>query len=179
MNKINIDLALLEAAKENDEMAMATIVAQEMPTIRYFAYDAVRPGLDFDDAVQEGLIGLFGAIQSYNPTKAASFATYASTCIQNAIISAQRSAGRKKHSPLNQSVPIPEEESIPGPEEIAIAGEKVDDILNKVRELLSPLERNVLLLYIEDFSYAEIAEKMNTTSKAVENALQRVRRKLK
>lgn len=170
---------LLAAARNKDNIAISTIIAQEMPTIRHFASGAARPGLDFDDAVQEGLIGLFNAIQTYETDKNASFSTYASTCIQNAIISAQRMAGRKKHSPLNQSVPLPEEESTPGPEEQAIVNERVQITLAKIETELSFFERNVLFLYLEDFSYKEIAEKLGKTPKAIENALQRLRRKLR
>lgn len=177
--KESISTELLALARGKNESAVAAIIAQLMPTIRYYAGLAVQPGLDFDDAVQEGLIGLFGAIQTFSTSGSASFRTYASVCIQNSITSAGRAASRKKHGPLNFSVPIPAGQSIPGPEEQAIAHEEISSTLAKARTQLSSLERQVLALYLDGFSYGEIAEKVGKTSKAVENALQRVRRKLK
>lgn len=177
--KESISAELLAAARQKNDIAISTIIAQEMPTILHFASGAARPGLDFDDAVQEGLIGLFKAIQSYETNRNASFSTYASTCVQNAIISAQRMAGRKKHSPLNQSVPLPEDRATPGPEEQTIANEDVQLTLKKIQTDLSSFERNVLLLHLEDYSYKEIAEKLGKSPKAIENALQRLRRKLR
>lgn len=178
MNKAT-DSATLRAARNGDEQALAAIIAKEMPVIRWFARRAVRPGLDFDDAVQEGLIGLFRAIEVFDTKKEASFSTYASVCIKNAVVSAGKSASRLKHSPLNHSVPIPEEQSIPGPEEQTIANEQVSLTLEKARTQLSPLEKNVLRYFLDGFSYQEIGEKLAITPKAVDNALVRLRRKLK
>lgn len=169
----------LKAAREGNEAALASIIAREMPLIRRFARRAVRPGLEFEDAVQEGIIGLFRAIETYAPGRGAGFDTYASVCIQRAILSAQRSASRKKHAPLNQSVPIPEEQSIPGPEDTAIANEQMSQTLQKARTQLSSLEKEVLALYLDGFSYDEIAKKLGKSQKTVDNALLRVRRKLR
>lgn len=177
--KDSISGELIEAARNKNEPALAAIIAHQMPTIRYFAGAAAQPGLDFDDAVQEGIIGLFNAVQTFDPQGTASFVTYASVCVQNAITSAQRAANRKKHTPLNQSVPLPDNQSIPGPEEQAIASEVVASTLDKAKTHLSPLEREVLFFYLDGFSYSEIAQKISKPPKAVENAIQRIRRKLK
>ena len=108
----------IEQARNGDEQAIAGLIARQMPQIRSLAAKAVRPGLDFDDAVQEGIIGLFSALETFDAQKGAAFATYANVCVQNAIVSAVRAAGRSKHAPLNTSVPYTETESTPGPEAI-------------------------------------------------------------
>lgn len=169
----------LQAAKKSSEPAVAAIIARYMPVIRRYARRAVQPGLELEDAVQEGIIGLFNAIQTYRDNQGASFNTYAQVCIQNAIFTARRAAGRKKHAPLNQSIPIPAGQSIPGPEEDAIASEQVSLTLQKARTHLSALEQQVLALFLDGLTYEEIAEKLGKSTKTVDNALARVRRKLR
>lgn len=169
----------IEAAKRGNEVALAAIIVRFMPRIRQLARRAAAPGLDFDDAVQEGIIGLFSAIQHYTAGQGATFTTYAMVCIQNAIASAQKAAGRKKHRPLNQSVPLTPEQSVPGPEEQTIASEQVDITLQKARMVLSAMEKSVLLLYLGGYSHRQIAVRIGKSEKAVENALGRIRRKLR
>ena len=169
----------LQAARRGNEAELAAIMARYMPLIRRAARRAVGPGLDFEDAVQEGIIGLFSAIQTYGEDKGASFSTYAAVCVANAVSSAKKAAGRKKHSPLNQSVPISDEQSIPGPEEATIASEQVQVTLKKARTVLSALEKSVLRLYLDGYSYRQIAASLKINEKAVENALGRVRKKLR
>ena len=82
----------IEQARNGDEQAIAGLIARQMPQIRSLAAKAVRPGLDFDDAVQEGIIGLFSALETFDVQKGAAFATYANVCVQNAIVSAVRAA---------------------------------------------------------------------------------------
>lgn len=166
------------AAKNGNEAALATIIARYMPLIRRLAKRTAQPGLDFDDAVQEGLIGLFAAIEHYRPDCGAAFSTYAAVCVRNVIHSAGKAAGRKKHQPLNQSVPLSEAESIPGPEEQAIASEQVKLTLEKARLTLSTFERRVLCLRMDGLSGPEIALHMGKPIKSVENALRRARHKL-
>lgn len=169
----------IEQARTGDEQAMASLIAWQMPAIRGMASRAVCPGLDFDDAVQEGLIGLFHAMETYESSRGASFGTYAGVCMQNAIVSAARAAGRQKHSPLNTSVPLSEQESTPGPEEIAIAHEGYANALRNIETRLSTMEKRVLGMYIAGESYSSIARYLSITEKAVDNALQRARAKLK
>lgn len=175
----SITPAQLQAARNGDETALAAILAREMPVIRRMARKAVRPGLDFDDAVQEGIIGLFSAIENYEENREVNFGTYAGVCVHNAILSARKAAGRKKHAPLNYSVPIPENQSTPGPEESAIASEQLALAMELARTRLSALEMTVLALHLEGLSYEQIAHTLGRTTKAVENALVRARRKLK
>lgn len=174
-----ISPAEIEAAKKGNEAAIAGIIAKQMPCIRRLARRAVRPGLDFDDAVQEGLIGLFRAMEQFDAEAGASFGTYATVCIQNAVLTASRAAGRKKHAPLNQSVPLSGVQSTPGPEEQTIASEQISLTLEKARKHLSDFEKSVLRLLLDGYTNAQIAQKLGKDTKAVENALLRARRKLK
>lgn len=174
-----IPAAQIEAARGGSEADLAAIIARCMPFIRRCAKRVAGPGLDFEDAVQEGLIGLFSAIENYSEGGRAGFMTYAAVCIQNAIFSAKKAAQRKKHAPLNSSVPIPAGQSIPGPEEAADAREQVDLTMQKARTVLSLLEKKVLLLYLDGYSYRQIAQRLGISEKSVENALARLRRKLR
>ena len=174
-----IDPGQLNAAKSGSEVDLAAIMARFMPVIHRAARRVAGPGIDFDDAVQEGIIGLFSAIQTYGANRGASFSTYAVVCINNAVTSAKRAASRKKHAPLNQSVPISDTQSVPGPEDAAIVSEQVQVTLTKAGTVLSGLEKSVLWLCMDGFSYRQIAKRLGVNEKAVENALGRVRKKLR
>ncbi|MFQ8832272.1 MAG: sigma-70 family RNA polymerase sigma factor [Ruthenibacterium lactatiformans] len=106
----------IEQARNGDEQAIAGLIARQMPQIRSLAAKAVRPGLDFDDAVQEGIIGLFSALETFDAQKGAAFATYANVCVQNAIVSAVR--GGTAACAANTSVPYTETESTPAPKSL-------------------------------------------------------------
>lgn len=174
-----ITLEILQKAQNGEETAVACVLAHMMPLIRHKAANSVCPGLEFDDAVQEGIIGLFGAIKGYSIKKDVPFEAYAAICIQNAIVAAQRAAGRKKHMPLNQSVPLQDVHATPGPEELAIQHERFQDTMGVIQTQLSTFERDVLTLFLDGYRYEQIAVALNRTPKAVENALFRLRKKLK
>lgn len=169
----------IEAARAGSEPALASIIARRMDVIRRAAARAAGPGLDMEDAIQEGLIGLFHAIETFHPAKNASFSTYSAICIQNAISTARKTAGRKKHAPLNQSVPLTENESIPGPEEQTILNEQVSIALSRMKTRLSSRERTVLRLSLAGYARKDIARRLGLSLKSVENALLRARKKLK
>lgn len=169
----------IEQARHGDEQALAAVFARQMPQIRSLAAKAVGPGLDYDDAVQEGLIGLLSALRTYSGEKGAAFSTYANTCVQNAIASAVRGAQRKKHAPLNTSVPYTEQESTPGPEELLMQSERYHQTMQSIDTRLSAMEKQVLGLFLDGCSYGVIAKRLEISEKAVDNALQRVRLKLK
>lgn len=126
MQKITNDLLAL--AQNGDETAVAALIARMMPAIRKGAAAATAPGLDFEDAVQEGLIGLFEAMHRYDTAAGMAFASFAAACITHAQQDARRAALRKKHAPLNFSVPLPDAKELPqpgpDPEEQAIASEQ-------------------------------------------------------
>ena len=151
-------------------------------------------GADKEDIVQEGMIGLYKAIRDFREDKLTSFKAFAELCITRQIITAIKTATRQKHIPLNSYVsldkPIYDEESdrtlmdilsgtkVLDPEELIINQEEFDNIEVKMTELLSDLERKVLSLYLEGQSYQEISEELNRHVKSIDNALQRVKRKL-
>ena len=174
-----IDPAMVALAKSGDETALAALITRMMPAIRRGAARFAAPGLDRDDAVQEGLIGLFEAVRGYDAAKGAPFAPFAAACIANAQADAARAAGRKKHAPLNDSVPLPEDSATPGPEELAIAGEAVDEVIRRMETQLSAFERGALLCAIDGCTAAESARILGRDAKAVEHALARARRKLR
>jgi RNA polymerase sporulation-specific sigma factor len=151
-------------------------------------------GADREDIIQEGMIGLYKAIRDFREDKLTSFKAFAELCITRQIITAIKTATRQKHIPLNSYVsldkPIYDEESdrtlmdvisgtkVMDPEELIINQEEFDDIEVKMGELLSDLERKVLVLYLDGRSYQEISEELNRHVKSIDNALQRVKRKL-
>lgn len=151
-------------------------------------------GADREDIVQEGMIGLYKSIRDYRGEKLTSFKAFAELCVTRQIITAIKTATRQKHIPLNSYVsldkPIYDEDSdrtlldiicgtkVTDPEELIINQEEYDDIEDKMGEILSELERKVLKLYLDGRSYQEIAEDLNRHVKSIDNALQRVKRKL-
>ena len=180
MQKISEEL--LAQARSGDETANAAVIAHMMPAIQTGASLYQAPGLDREDIVQEGLIGLFSAVRSYRPAAGVPFAAFAAACIRNAQQDACKMALRKKHAPLNFSVPLPDVDGTdtrPGPEEQAIASEACADALHKVRTELSATERKVLLASVNGLSPAQTAKTLGTSPKSVANALARARRKLR
>ena len=151
-------------------------------------------GADHEDIVQEGMIGLYKAIRDFRPDKLSSFRAFAELCITRQIITAIKTATRQKHIPLNSYVslnkPLYDEESdrtlldviIEGratnPEELIIGQEDLNSIHHKIDEVLSGLEQEVLRAYLDGKSYQEIADNLGRHVKSIDNALQRVKRKL-
>ena len=178
-----LDQDLPARAQQGDENALAALIARMMPAIRKGAAECTAPGLDFDDAVQEGLIGLFHAVRGFDPAAGQTFTAYAAARIRHAQQDARRAALRKKHAPLNYSVPLPAaEESTdtrPGPEELAIFGEQYADTLRRMQTELSALERTVLMAGLEGRTPAQTARELGLPAKTVANALARARRKLR
>ena len=148
-----LDQDLPARAQQGDENALAALIARMMPAIRKGAAECTAPGLDFDDAVQEGLIGLFHAVRGFDPAAGQTFTAYAAACIRHAQQDARRAALRKKHAPLNYSVPLPDaEESTdtrPGPEEIAISGEQYADTMRRMQTELS-------VSFVQDIDFQSI-----------------------
>lgn len=152
-------------------------------------------GADREDIIQEGMIGLYKAIRDYRGDRQASFRAFAEICVTRQIITAIKTATRQKHIPLNSYVslnkPVFDEDSertlaevVPttgksgNPEDLFINQENLMDIESTMHRILSPLEQQVVNLYLEGKSYVEIAQDLNRHVKSVDNALQRVKRKL-
>lgn len=151
-------------------------------------------GADKEDIYQEGMIGLYKAIRDFKPDKLSSFKAFAELCVTRQIITAIKTATRQKHIPLNTYIslnkPIYDEESdrtlldilsavkVSDPEELVISREEVGKIENEIEDALSELELEVLNSYLQGKSYQEIACDLDRHSKSIDNALQRVKRKL-
>lgn len=179
---------------QGDSEALDYLIQKFRNFVRAKARSYFLIGADKEDIVQEGMIGLYKAIRDYKGDKLSSFKAFAELCITRQIITAIKTATRQKHIPLNSYVsldkPIYDEESdrtlmdvISGakmmdPEELIINREKFNSIEGKMMELLSDLERKVLALYLDGQSYQEISAELNRHVKSIDNALQRVKRKL-
>lgn len=188
------DEEVVSYAREGDDVALEYLINKYKNFVRSKARSYFLIGADREDIIQEGMIGLYKAIRDFRADKLASFRAFAELCITRQIITAIKTATRQKHIPLNSYVslnkPIYDEESdrtlmdiIPGmkvsdPEELVISREEFVDIENKMAEFLSDLEWKVLMYYLEGKSYQEIAEALSRHVKSIDNALQRVKRKL-
>ncbi len=143
-------------------------------------------GGETDDLIQEGMIGLFKAIENYDPQKEASFQTFARLCIDRQLYKAISGSNRQKHQPLNTYVSLSQEDTehleelwMQSPETIVIAKENVDDLEGKIKKCLSPFENQVLELYLLGKDYGQISKTLGKTKKSVDNALQRIKGKVR
>ena len=177
-------LAKNQAAGAEEALAERYARTVRMCTRPYFLI-----GGDSEDLIQEGMIGLLAAIREYDSEKGASFRTYAQACIHNRIRSAVRSAQRLKNAPLNDGVPLDdvlsdESQSLGthyfqrSPEEQVLARETEKEFITAYSRCLSKLESQILRLYLEGLSYEEMSVASGRDVKAVDNAVQRIRRKL-
>lgn len=188
------DDVLVDLVHKGDSEALDYLIQKYRNFVRAKARTYFLIGADKEDIVQEGMIGLYKAIRDFKGDKLSSFKAFAELCITRQIITAIKTATRQKHIPLNSYVsldkPIYDDESdrtlmdvisgtkVLDPEELIINQEEFDDIELKMAELLSDLERKVLALYLDGQSYQEISEELNRHVKSIDNALQRVKRKL-
>lgn len=188
------DETIVDAAREGDDDAQEYLINKYKNFVRAKARSYFLIGADREDIIQEGMIGLYKAIRDFRNDKLASFRAFAELCITRQIITAIKTATRQKHIPLNSYVslnkPIYDEESdrtlldvlsgtkVTDPEELIISREEFVDIEHKMGEFLSDLEWKVLMSYLDGRSYQEIAKDLNRHVKSIDNALQRVKRKL-
>lgn len=189
-----VDEEIVALAAEGEVFAEEYIINKYKAQVKAKTKSYFLIGADRDDIYQEGMIGLYKAIRDFKSDKLASFRAFAELCITRQIITAIKTATRQKHIPLNSYVslnkPIYDEESdrtlmdvlstmhISDPEELVISKEERQKIEDKMNEVLSPLEIQVIKSYLDGKSYQEIAEELNRHSKSIDNALQRVKRKL-
>lgn len=142
-------------------------------------------GGDTDDLIQEGMIGLFKAVRDYRPEREASFQTFARLCIDRQLSSAIQSSMRQKHQPLNSYVSLSQDEEgeqelwTENPEAILIDQENTRILQEEIRRQLSPMENQVLDCYLEGYGYVQIGEMLGKSPKAIDNALQRIRGKIR
>lgn len=184
---------VLEAQNGNN-MAQEYLIAKYENFVKSKAKSYFLIGADKEDIYQEGMIGFYKAIRDFKPDKFTSFKAFAEICVTRQIITAIKTATRQKHIPLNTYVslnkPIYEEESdrtlidvlssiaISDPEELVISQEQMKYIEEEIAKVLSDLELEVLTSYLDGKSYQEIAEHLDRHEKSIDNALQRVKRKL-
>ena len=188
------DEEIVAEAKNGNTRAQECLISKYENFVKSKAKSYFLIGADKEDIYQEGMIGLYKAIRDFNPEKLSSFKAFAEVCVTRQIITAIKTATRQKHIPLNTYVslnkPIYEEESertlldvlagmkISDPEELMISKEEMKYIESKIEEVLSSLELEVLNSYLDGKSYQEIACDLERHSKSIDNALQRVKRKL-
>jgi RNA polymerase sporulation-specific sigma factor len=188
------DEDIVEFVRLGDSEALEFLIHKYRNFVRAKARSYFLIGAEREDIVQEGMIGLYKAIRDFKGDKLASFKAFAELCITRQIITAIKTATRQKHIPLNSYVsldkPIYDEDSdrtlldvicgsrVCDPEEMIINQEEFYGLEDKMSEILSDLERKVLMLYLDGRSYQEIAVDLDRHVKSIDNALQRVKRKL-
>jgi RNA polymerase sporulation-specific sigma factor len=189
------DPELVLAARNEQDSALEFLLNKYKNLVRMKARTYFLVGADWDDLVQEGMIGLYKAIRDYQDDKQSSFRAFAELCITRQIITAIKTATRQKHGPLNSYVSLNrpvafDDESdrllmdlistvqIADPIDLVISGEEMHNMQVSFGEILSDFEAQVLKLYIDGKSYQEIADDLNRHIKSIDNALQRVKRKI-
>ena len=172
------------AQEEQNEFAIDYIVNKYKNFVRAKARSYFLVGADREDIIQEGMIGLYKATRDFKHDKLASFRAFAELCITRQIITAIKSATRQKHAPLNSYISLNKliemlsSTKITNPEDLIISQEELDDIEHNIGHILSDLEWEVLEGYLDGRSYQEMAEVTDRSVKSIDNALQRVKRKL-
>lgn len=165
----------------SEKEASAILISRYIPLINKFAIQFGKV-LDFDDMVQEGSMGLLDAISNFNPDRDIKFSSYASVCIRNKMLKAVEKQTSQKHGNGQKNLPLDElsgKSNGMTPESIFIGKESLEAVIEDVKRVLSPLEREILFSHLGGIDYRSIAKNLGISQKSVDNALQRVRRKLK
>ncbi len=185
------DIELQKRASEGDAAAEEALTERYLPLVNACAQSLRLFGGEEKDLSQEGVFGLISAVRSFDPDNGASFRTYAEHCIRMRLLSAVKSASRFKHFPLNDSMSLEQlsEESDPrlsavlerfhrNPEDVVLARESQEELYKALSDCLSKYEKRVFSLYLDGLSYQQIGEQLGKDTKSVDNAVQRIRRKL-
>ena len=186
------DDRLLELANQGDREAEEQLARRYRRLVRCCARPLFLAGGDSEDLIQEGMMGLLSAIRDFDPHKNTSFRTYAEVCIKRRLLSAVKSASSLKHIPLNDGVSLDDVLSEDGsaslvseselhrrvPEEQVLARESKSEIVSTFSRCLSKFETKILSLYLDGLSYREMAEDTGKSEKSIDNAVQRIRKKL-
>ena len=185
------DAELQTAASSGDRVAEEALVERYMRLVRSCARPLFLAGGDSEDLIQEGMFGVLSAIRQFDPKDGASFRTFAEHCVRMRLLSAVKSASRLKHLPLNDGLSLEQlsEDSNAhisamseilrqNPEDLILARERTEELYAELSKCLSKLEKQVLDLYLDGLSYREIAQYLKRDEKAIDNAVQRIRRKL-
>jgi RNA polymerase sporulation-specific sigma factor len=190
------DLQLVLKARNGDQVALDQLIRRYTGFVRLKASSYFLAGGDSEDLIQEGLIGLYKAVRDFRTDKETSFRSFAELCVTRQIITAIKTATRFKHQPLNSYVsfshtPAGQDtdgectlgDALPGsavqePSVVVISTEELQSLVFSLGTGLSPLESNALRLYLEGSSYEQMAEELACDTKTIDNALQRVKRKI-
>lgn len=186
------DENLITMYREGDAEIMDYIMEKYKPLVRKHANTLFLIGGEPDDLIQEGMIGLFKAIRDYKDDRDAGFFHFAEICIKRQLATALEASNRKKQQPLNNYVSFSNDEAGEGvnleeivsgraenPEQLILEQEKVSEFVERIKEKLSSMERSVLNLYLEGYNYNQIAIIMDKPAKSIDNALQRIRQKVR
>ena len=185
------DQDLQRLAVNGDRAAEELLASRYMQLVRACARPLFLAGGDSEDLSQEGMFGLLSAIREYDPSLGVSFRSFAEHCIRMRLYSAVKTASRRKHHPLNDSMPLEQlsddpssqlsaapEEFRRSPEDLVLARESKEELKDLFARCLSQMEKQVLDLFLDGLSYRDIARVLNKDEKSVDNAVQRIRRKL-
>lgn len=196
MNKSYDELSdneIIKLIRDDNDDAMEYMLKKYSGVVKKEIRTVYLIGAEMDDLAQEGMIGLFKAIRDYDQEKGASFHTFATLCVRRQINTAISASNRKKHTPLNNSIPIYYENDDEeynmlndfearnaefNPENLILIKEQHDMMLEEIKNALSKMEKMVFDMYLEGLSYADIAKSLGKTEKSVNNSLQRIRSKL-
>ena len=181
------DEELIARLRDGETIIEDYLMEKYKGLVRHKARAMFLIGGDTDDLIQEGMIGLFKAVRDFQPGREATFATFARMCIDRQIYSAIQNSNRQKHLPLNSYVSLNQEDesspiwelSVENPEEIIIDQETTRDLQQKISDYLSPMENKVLDLYLKGEGYVEIGRILGKSPKSIDNALQRIRAKIR
>lgn len=193
-DRLSDEEVIVRIKDDSNDVALDYIINKYRNFVRAKARSYFLIGADREDIIQEGMIGLYKAIRDFRNDKLSSFRAFAELCVTRQIITAIKTATRQKHIPLNSYIslnkPIYDEDSdrtlldvlsgakVTDPEELVISREEFIDIEARMEDILSDLEWRVLMYYLDGKSYQEIAIDLNRHVKSIDNALQRVKRKL-
>lgn len=182
------DEQLCQLSAQGDSLAETELVRRYGQLVRACARPLFLAGGDSEDLIQEGMLGLLTAIRGYDPGRDASFRTYAEICIRSRLITAVRTAQGGKHAPLNHSISYEPPlfdgtsahlfSSAESPEDVVIGREELKERLDALKGQLSEFEAQILTPYLSGLSCGEIAERVGRSKKSVDNAIQRIRRKM-
>lgn len=190
------DEELISRLREGHENIRDYLMEKHKNLVRKKARALYLIGGDNDDLIQEGMIGLYKAIRDFDPERGASFHTFADLCISRQLYTAVQASQRQKHQPLNSYVSLYDSDNEErtgsraaayaasdvrnrNPEELLIARENLEDMEDLIQKKLSRFEREVLRYYLSGMNYSQIAETLGKSSKATDNALQRIKKKIK
>ena len=186
-----LDQELLIKIRSGDDEAMEYLMEKYRGLVRTEARKFFLTGGDEEDLIQEGMIGLFKAVRSYQEERDVAFSTFATICVRRQIYSTVTASNRKKHGPLNNYISIfgsfteengklneVLEDSLENPEELLLRKEKIRNYYDIINEKLSDYEKQVMEHYLNGDDYTQIAKKLGRTDKSIDNAIQRIRRKL-